>query len=86
LAVKTGEWVVLGVKHTGKGIECSLDGKKLLDVSDDTFPNAGQVDVWCKADAVSHFVQFKFTPAKKGKRSAACEDFGCSLVARYDAL
>ena len=65
LTVKDGVWFTVSVKHTGKAIECSLDGKKLLEVTDDTFPNAGQVGVWCKADAQSHFDQFKFTPAKK---------------------
>lgn len=67
LTVKEGVWFTVSVKHTGKAIECSLDGKKLLDVTDDTFPNAGQVGVWCKADAHSHFDQFTFTPAKKDK-------------------
>ena len=67
LTVKDGVWFTVAVKHTGKAIECSLDGKKLLEVTDDTFPNAGQVGVWCKADAHTHFDEFKFTPAKKDK-------------------
>ena len=37
------------------------------DYAHETFPNAGQVGVWCKADAQSRFDQFKFTPAKKDK-------------------
>lgn len=67
LAVKEGVWFTVSVKHVGKAIECSLDGKKLLEVTDETFPDAGKVGVWCKADSHSHFDQFKFTPAKKGK-------------------
>lgn len=67
VAVKEGAWFTVSVMQTGKVIECSLDGKKLLEATDETFPDAGQVGVWCKADAHSHFDQFKFTPAEKDK-------------------
>jgi hypothetical protein len=64
LDVKSEVWFTVSVKHVGKAIECSLNGKKLLEVQDETFPAAGRVGVWTKADAVSHFDQFRFTPAK----------------------
>lgn len=42
----------------GDHIECSLDHKKLLDVKDDTFKEAGKVGLWSKADAQTHFDGF----------------------------
>ncbi len=62
--VEPGKWFTVSVTHTGKAIECSLNGKKLLEAADETFPYAGKVGVWTKADAVSHFDQFRFTPGK----------------------
>jgi hypothetical protein len=55
LPVPAGEWHVLTVKHTGDRIECHLDGKKQLEAKDDTFPKAGQVGLWTKADAQTYF-------------------------------
>jgi hypothetical protein len=43
----------------GTQIECFLDGKKHLDVSDDTFKEAGKVGLWTKADAQTHFDDFR---------------------------
>jgi len=42
----------------GDHIECFVDGKKHLDVKDDTFDKAGKVGLWTKADAQTHFDQF----------------------------
>ncbi len=39
----------------GDHIECSLDGKKHLDVKDDTFTRPGTVGLWTKADAHTRF-------------------------------
>jgi len=56
--VPTGEWHLLKIKMAGDHIECFLDGKKHLDVKDDTFDKAGKVGLWTKADAQTHFDQF----------------------------
>jgi hypothetical protein len=48
-------WHTLRVTMTGDHIECFLDGKKRLDDHDSTFPNAGMIGLWTKADAQSHF-------------------------------
>ncbi len=47
----------MGVRVTMKDdhIECYIDGKKYLDVHDSTFPDAGKIGVWSKADARSQF-------------------------------
>ena len=58
LKIPTGEWHNLKIKMVGNHIECFLDGKKELDAKDDTIKEAGQVGLWSKADAQSHFDQF----------------------------
>ncbi len=48
-------WRSIRVVMKGDHIECHLDGKKVLDVHDSTFPDAGRVGLWSKADARSYF-------------------------------
>lgn len=59
IKIPAGEWHSLSIKMVGPKIECSLDGKKLLEASDDTFPKAGKIGLWTKADAQSSFDQLK---------------------------
>lgn len=61
LKVPAGEWHVLKIKHVGEHIECWLDGKKHLDVKDKTFPKAGKLGLWTKADAQTHFDDLRVT-------------------------
>lgn len=56
--IPTGEWHTLKIKMEGDHIECFVDGKKYLDVKDDTFDKPGKVGLWSKADAQTHFDQF----------------------------
>ena len=56
--VPTGEWHILKIKMTGDHIECFLDGKKHLDVKDDSIAKAGKIGLWTKADAQTYFDQF----------------------------
>jgi hypothetical protein len=53
--VATGTWHTLEVRMTGDHIECFLDGKKHLDERNATFPDAGAVGLWTKADAQTRF-------------------------------
>ena len=48
-------WTVVRVTMKGDHIECFLDGRKYLDVTDSTFPEAGKIGVWSKSDARSQF-------------------------------
>lgn len=50
-----GAWHAMKIVHNGDHAECSLDGKKLLDVKDDHIKAEGGVGVWTKADAVTSF-------------------------------
>jgi hypothetical protein len=53
--VPVGEWHTIKITMQGEQIECSLDGKKLLEAKDDTFKEAGKVGLWTKADAQTEF-------------------------------
>jgi 3-keto-disaccharide hydrolase len=50
-------WHTLRVVMKGNHIECYYDGKKYLeaDDTDTTFPDAGKIGLWSKADAQSQF-------------------------------
>jgi hypothetical protein len=48
-------WHTLRVTMAGPKITCQLDGKTLLEVDDATFPDAGRIGLWSKADAQSYF-------------------------------
>lgn len=54
-----GKWHRLRVVQQGDHIRCYLNGKPLLDVHDATFTAAGKVGLWTKADAVTHFDDFR---------------------------
>lgn len=53
--VPTKQWGVLRVVAKGNLFEVYHDGKKLYAVEDNTFPEAGKVGVWTKADSVIYF-------------------------------
>lgn len=50
-----GQWHTLEVTMIGDHIECSLNGRKYLDVKDTTFTTGGGVGLWTKADAQTQF-------------------------------
>lgn len=58
----TGEWHTLRIVHRGDSIQCSLNGKQLLDATDDAIRKAGQVGLWTKADALTNFDALEVTP------------------------
>ena len=58
LKIPVGEWHTLSATINGDQIECSLDGKQCLEAKDTTFPMAGKVGLWTKADAQSYFDDF----------------------------
>jgi hypothetical protein len=55
LDTRSGEWFTIKISHIGKHIECSLNGKNLLKVDDETIGKAGGIGVWTKADAQTSF-------------------------------
>jgi hypothetical protein len=55
-------WHTLRATMTGPKISCYLDGKMLLEASDETFPDAGMIGLWSKADAQSYFDDLTVSP------------------------
>ncbi len=55
--VKKGEWQTLGLKTSGESFSASLNGKKVLEVSDSTFASGG-TGLWTKADSTTCFGKF----------------------------
>jgi Galactocerebrosidase, C-terminal lectin domain len=49
------KWHTLRVTMAGTKITCYLDGKKLLEAEDSTFPEPGMIGLWTKADAQTYF-------------------------------
>lgn len=59
LNIGSDEWFTLKVAHRNTRIEAWLNGKKLLEKTDNTFTDAGGIGVWTKADADSAFDNLK---------------------------
>lgn len=53
--VPAQQWSDLRVLVSGHLFEIFLNGAKLYEVEDGTFPEAGKVGLWTKADSVTHF-------------------------------
>ena len=52
---EAGRWYAVRVTMVGDRITCYLDGKKLMETTDDTFKEIGMIGLWTKADAVTSF-------------------------------
>ncbi|HEX7124418.1 MAG TPA: hypothetical protein VF406_01410 [Thermodesulfobacteriota bacterium] len=55
-------WHELRAEARGDRFEVYWDGEKVLDAQDRTFPDAGRVGVWTKADSVTYFDDLKVEP------------------------
>jgi len=58
--VKSGVWHTLRVDFKGNKFAVTFDGNKVIDATDQSFPNAGKVGVWTKADSVTLFDDFSY--------------------------
>src|SRR5438034_523376 len=59
--VPSGEWGDLRVVAKGSYFEVYHNDKKLYEVEDETFKEAGKVGVWTKADSVIYFDDLQIT-------------------------
>ena len=57
----SGEWGTLRVVATGNQFEVYHNNKKLYEVKDETFKEAGKVGLWTKADSVIYFDDLQVT-------------------------
>jgi hypothetical protein len=53
--VPSGRWSVLAVNVKGGAFEVTFNGTRLYEVEDTTFPDAGRIGLWTKADSVVRF-------------------------------
>ncbi len=67
-------WHTLDVEMVGSHIQCSFEGKKYLDVKDSTFPDAGNIGLWTKSDAQTHFDDLTVEPAGVGHGATEEDD------------
>jgi hypothetical protein len=56
--VTAGVWHTLSLKVAGDVLEVAFDGQRVLEAQDATFPEAGKVGLWTKADSLTHFTNF----------------------------
>lgn len=71
LKTEIGKWYVVRAKMVGGHIQCYVDGKRLLDTTDDALTDAGMVGLWTKADASSSFDNIAVKPGKASKSDSA---------------
>ena len=62
IKLPAGKWHTLKIVQRGNRYEGYLNGKKLLEGTDDLFTRAGGVGLWTKADAVTSFDDFTVRP------------------------
>lgn len=60
--VTAGTWHELRAEARGDSTAVSWDRKKVIEARDATFPGAGQVGVWTKADSFTLFDDLTVTP------------------------
>ncbi len=60
--VAGGAWHALAVEARGARLKVIWEGNQIIDVTDDTFKEAGKVGLWTKADSVTYFDALSATP------------------------
>jgi hypothetical protein len=63
--VVKNQWHTLRVEFGRRRIQVALDGKVYIEVDDDHIVGPGAVGVWTKADSVTAFDDFSYSPATK---------------------
>ena len=58
--VASGVWHTLRVDFAGDKFTVTFDGNKVIEATDGSFPEAGKVGVWTKADSVTLFDDFSY--------------------------
>jgi hypothetical protein len=60
--VPRDRWQALSLRIEGDRLAVSLEGRELFTAPDRTFPEAGRVGLWTKADSVTHFDALEVQP------------------------
>jgi hypothetical protein len=64
ISVPAHEWLTLRVEFKGSRFRVVYNGQQLFEVEDATFPDAGKVGLWTKADSVTLFDEVAYGAAK----------------------
>ena len=64
ISVPANEWLTLRVEFKGSRFRVLYNGQRLFEVEDSTFPDAGKVGLWTKADSVTLFDEVTYGVAK----------------------
>lgn len=59
--VTPGVWHTLAAEAKGEDLRVFWNGKKIMEIQDVTFGQAGTVGVWTKADSVTYFDDLRFS-------------------------
>ena len=62
--VSANQWHTLTLKAEGDRFTVSFNGKALISAQDGTFPDAGKVALWTKADSATYFDTISIRPLK----------------------
>ncbi len=60
------KWHEIEVEHVGNTIVAEFDDKKLIEVKDSTFSEAGKIGLWTKADAATKFDKVEVKTEEEG--------------------
>lgn len=71
IEVPSRKWSKLGIRSEGNRHSVFLDDKHLFDVEDGTFPVAGKIGLWTKADSVTRFDDFTIEVLDGGSPNAS---------------
>jgi hypothetical protein len=63
--ILSGQWFTMTIEMKSNRIFCSINGNKLIELSDKTFTSAGRVGFWTKADAQTYFDDLTVDPVKQ---------------------
>ena len=64
--VASNSWHTLAIKAEGDRFTVAYDGQQLFAARDATFPEAGKIALWTKADSVTHFDSLTIRPLPEG--------------------
>jgi hypothetical protein len=64
ISVPADAWLTLRVEFKGSRFRVLYNGRQLFEVEDSTFPDAGKVGLWTKADSVTLFDEVTYGVVK----------------------
>jgi hypothetical protein len=63
IEVPSGVWQSLRLEVAGDTLTVAFNGERVIATRDTTFPQAGRVGLWTKADSLTHFADLEIDPS-----------------------